>query len=421
MIELFRDVRRDLVAPIRAGAVAAAGGRSGPRRALVVVQVALAAALLVGAGLLLRSLGEIHREEAGYRIAGVHLLSLYFPDEPGSAPGKAELRLRRYDALVEEIRALPGVTAAGLTARPPLFGGAFGESLEVAGRGGEEDLHTNLVDAAYLETLGVPIVEGRGLERRDRRGAPGAVVVNRTLAESVWPGESAVGKAFVLPSSSRPEERGQRFEVVGVVADHRYSKLTDPPGPLVYFPLAQRPRDRVTVLLRAEVPTEALAPPLRDLLRREHPALSVIDLVPLEEQVRRSLFEERLHSTVAGAVGLLGLALAALGLASLMAFAVGRRRREIGVRMAVGAAPADAVRLVLRQAAGLVGAGLALGLLAALTLGRLLAGMLHGVESHDPVSFAAVAAALGAAGLAAAWLPARSAARIDPAAVLRSE
>lgn len=414
-------LRRDLVAPIRAGAVAAGGGRSGPRRALVVVQVALAAALLVGAGLLVRSLAAIHQEDVGYRIAGVHLLSLYFPDEPGSAPGKAELRLRRYDALAEEIRALPGVTAAALTARPPLFGGAFGESLEVAGRGEEEGLHTNLVDADYLETLGVPIVEGRGLGRGDRRGAPGAVVVNRTLADSLWPGQSALGKAFLLPSSSRPEERGQRFEVVGVMADHRYSKLTDPPGPLVYFPLAQRPRDRVTVLLRSEAPGNALATALRDLLRREHPALSVIDLVPLEEQVRRSLFEERLNSTVAGAVGLLGVALAALGLASLMAFAVRGRRREIGVRMAVGAAPADAVRLVLRQSAGLVGAGLVLGLLAALALGRLLAGMLYGVPPHDPLSLAAAAGFLGAAGLAAAWLPARSAARVDPAAVLRGE
>ena len=411
-------LRRDLVAPLRAGA-AASGGRSGPRRALVVVQVALAAALLAGAGLLVRSLLAIQKEEVGYRIAGVHLLSLYFPDETGTT----EDRLRRFDELLEQIRGLPGVAGAGLTARPPLFGGSYGEVLEVADRGEQQAFHINLVDSAYLETLGVPILEGRGLDRRDRRGAPGAAVVNRTLAESVWPGESALGKAFVLPSSSRPEERGQRFEVVGVVADHRYGGIGDPPDSLVYFPLAQRPRDRVTVFLRAEAPaaSAALGPALRDLLRREHPGLSIIDLVPLEEQVRRSLFEQRLQTAVAATVGLLGLALAALGLAGLMSFAVRRRRREIGVRMAVGASSADAVALVLREAGGLVAAGLALGLLAALAVGRLLAGMLFGVAPHDLGSLAAVAAILGAAGLAAAWLPARSAARVDPATVLRSE
>lgn len=407
---------RDLVAPLRSQAAGSAG-RSGPRRALVVVQVALAAALLAGAGLLGRSLLATQHEDVGYPIGGAHLLALYFPDEPGSA----EERLLEYDALLDEIRALPGVTAAALTARPPLFGGSFGERLRVADRGEEMGSHTNLVGPDYLETLGVAIVEGRGLERRDRRGAPGAVVVNRTLAEAVWPGTSAVGKAFILPSSSRPEEQGQRFEVVGVVADHRYGRVSSPPGPLVYFPLAQRPRDRVTVLLRASAPAEALGPAVRELVHRKHPGLSVIDLLPLEEQVRRSLFEERLHTSVAAVVGLLGLVFAALGLGSLMAFAVRRRRKEIGVRMAVGAAPGDAVALVLGQAAKLIAAGLVLGVLAALALGRLLAGMLYGVEPHDPASLAVVVTILSAAGLAAAWLPARSAARVDPAAVLRSE
>lgn len=410
-------LRRDLVTPLHAGTPAASGGRSGPRRLLVVAQVALAATLLLGAGLLTRSLREIHRQDVGYKISGAYLLSLYFADEPRDVQD----RMRGYDELVEELRSLPGVSGAGLTARPPLFGGAFGESLVVADRGEEEALNTNLVDTGYLDALGVPILEGRGFDRRDRRGAPGAVVVNQTLAASLWPGQSALGKALVLPRSSRPDESGQRFEVVGVVADHRYSRLDDPPGRLVYFSLAQRPRDRVTVLLRSDAPLGALGPAVRDLLRREHPALSVIDLVPLDEQVARSLFEERINTSVAAAVGLLGLFLGALGLASLMAFAVRRRRQEIGVRMAVGASASDAVALVLRQAAGLVGAGLVLGLLAGLALSRFLAGMLYGVAPYDPVSLAAVAVALAVAGLAAAWLPARSAARVDPATVLRAE
>jgi putative ABC transport system permease protein len=414
-------LRRDLVAPLKSDAAGGVGGgRSGPRRALVVLQVALAVALLLGAGLLVRSLWSLGRVDLGFDPENLFLASVYVPDEGADFASTGG----RYRELAERARSLPGVAGAGLTARPPLFGGSFGEPLLVPDRPGDGepvDLHTNLVSPGYFETLGVPLVDGRDFTDRDREGAPNAVVVNETAAERLWPGRSPLGREVVIAGSGRAEERGQRFQVVGVVADHRYGGPTVETGSLVYFPVAQRPRARLTVMLRSERPAAWLGASFRSLLEVDFPDLALIELAPLGDQLRRSLFEERLNTRVATAVGLLALLLAGLGLASLMAFQVARRRREIAVRMAVGAAPADAVALVLRHTGVLVGLGLALGLAAAAGLARLLQSMLYGIAPYDPLTAAGVLAALAATALAATWLPARRAARVDPAATLKGD
>lgn len=414
-------LRRDLVAPLKSDAAGgAAGGSSGPRRALVVLQVALACALLLGAGLLVRSLWGLGRIDLGFDPDGLFLASVYVPDEGADFASTGG----RYRELAERARALPGVSAAGLAARPPLFGGSFEEPLRVSDRPGDGEpvsLHTNLVGPGYFASLGVPVVQGRGFAERDRQGAPHVVVVNETAARRLWPERSPLGKEVVIARSSRAEERGQRFEVVGVVADHRYGGPTVDIGSLVYFPVAQRPRARLTLMVRCERPAGWLGTSIRQLLQADFPDLALIELAPLDDQFGRSLFEERINTGVATAVGVLALLLAGLGLASLMAFQVSRRRREIAVRMAVGAAPADAVTLVVRQTAILVGAGLAVGLAGAAGLVRLLGGMLYGIAPYDPLAVAAVLVALAATALAAAWLPARNAARVDPATSLRAD
>lgn len=424
-------LRRDVISPLRSDSAGSLGGASGPRRALVVAQVAIAAALLVGAGLLVRSFREIGAVDLGFEPRGLFLATVYVPERP-EAP---EAAVERFDRLVERTAALPGVTAVGLTMRPPLFGGAFQEGISVAG-GEERPAHTNLVGPGYFESLGVPVVRGRAFTDRDR-GRPqsdwdavaddagaqalGVAVVNETAARKLWPDEEPLGQIVTVESTPRPVDVGRRFEVVGVVADHRYGGPVAEPGALVYFPLAQRPRKRPTVMIRSARPEALLGDELRTMLAAEMPELAVIELATLDDQLRRSLFEERLNTSVGSAIGLLGLGVAALGLGSLMAFSVSRRRREIAVRMAVGASPRDAVALMLRQAGRLVALGSVAGIALALALGQVLAGLLFGVSPRDPATVAVVVAVLGAAGLAATWLPARRAAQVDPATALKGE
>lgn len=424
-------LRRDLAGPLRSDTTGSIGERSGPRRALVVAQVALAVALLVGAGLLVRSFREIGAVDLGFDERGLFLATVYMPERPEDP----ETEVRRFDDLLERTRALPGVTAASLTMRPPLFGGSFQEGISTGG-GEERPVHTNLVSPGYFETLGVSVVRGRAFDARDRERpesaweaveqdsgaqALGVAVVNETAARKLWPDEEPLGQIVTLESTSRPVDVGRRFEVVGVVADHRYGGPVVEPGALVYFSLAQRPRKRPTVMLRSARPDALLGDELRTMLSAETPDLAVIELATLEDQLHRSLFEERLNTSVASAIGLLGLGVAAVGLGSLMAFSVSRRRREIAIRMAVGASPRDAVSLVLRQAGRLVVLGALAGIALALVLGQLLAGLLFGVSPRDPATVTVVLAVLAAAGLAATWLPARRAARVDPATALRGD
>lgn len=424
-------LRRDILGSLRSDLAGSVGGASGPRRALVVAQVAIAAALLVGAGLLVRSFREIGAVDLGFDERGLFLATVYMPERPEDP----DAEVRRFDDLLERTRALPGVTAASLTMRPPLFGGAFQEGISIGG-GEERPMHTSLVSPGYFETLGVPVVRGRAFDERDRERpessweaveedaaarALGVAVVNETAARKLWPDEEPLGQIVTLESTSRPVDVGRRFEVVGVVADHRYGGPVVEPGALVYFPLAQRPRKRPTVMIRSARPEALLGDELRTMFAAEMPELAVIELATLDDQLRRSLFEERLNTSVGSAVGLLGLGVAALGLGSLMAFSVSRRRREIAVRMAVGASPRDAVSLVLRQAGRLVVLGTVAGIALALALGQVLAGLLFGVSPRDPVTVTVVVAVLGATGLAATWLPARRAARIDPATALQGD
>ena len=249
----------------------------------------------------------------------------------------------------------------------------------------------------------------------------GVAVVNETAARNLWPGAEAIGQIVTLEEVRRPVDRGRRFRVVGVVADHRYGGPKIEPGSLVYFPLAQRPRKRPTLMIRSERPDALLGDEIRSLLAAEMPDLAIIELASMDDQLGRSLYEERLNTHVGTAIGLLGLSVAALGLGSLMAFSVRRRRREIAVRMAVGAAPGDAAALVIRQAGGLVALGAIVGVALALGLGKILAGLLFGVSPRDPITLAAVLVLLTASALLATWLPARRASRIDPATALKSE
>jgi hypothetical protein len=249
-------------------------------------------------------------------------------------------------------------------------------------------------------------------------------IVNQALAAALWPGQNALGRRLLLPKEpGGPGAGNLSAEVIGVVADTRAVKLWEHPAPLLYLPLAQNPHRLMTLLVRPAGTAEpaGLEPALRRELRRTYPELAVVDVVPFALHLERSLWNQRMNSQFLAVFGALGLALAGLGLGSAMSFSVSRRKREIGVRMALGSTPGGVQSLVLRRALTQVAAGVVLGLAATLAFIRLLAGLIEGTETTaDPRALAGAVLVLFAVGLAATWAPARRAARIDPCDAFRS-
>ena len=259
----------------------------------------------------------------------------------------------------------------------------------------------------------IPILRGRGFGTEDVPGAPAAAVVNETFVRKFWPGRDPIGQTLTRDDGT--------FTVVGVARDGKYRRPWEEPRPYLYTASRQDGRRREILLVRSSGSAETLAPALAAEIRRMDPALPLAAVISVREHIGFSLLPQRLAAGVAGALGALGLALSAIGLAGLVAYSVSRRTREIGVRMALGAAPADVLRLEMRRAAGVAALGLAFGTAAALLATRLIRGLLFGVGAMDPLTFVAVLGLLGVTTLLASYLPARRAARISPTEALRND
>lgn len=429
-IPALRLFRGNLHGYFRQDARTGSAGRraTAARDLLVGVQVAGAAILLVGAGLLLASFVELLAVDPGFRSEGVATATVSLP-ESRYAEDAARLAFAR--ELVAEARALPGVeSAAAATAIP--FGGSFSANvISVEGyvrRPGESLLapFQTLVTSDYFETLGIPLLEGRTFDERDREGSLPVVVVDRWLAERYWPGESALGKRIALGAPDLDEEP-RWMTVVGVVGEVRMATLGagDQHGAF-YMPHGQLPGFSRALTLVARVGPEggdptALTEPVRRVVQRIDPALPIFDAATLEERVGRSLIARRAALVLAVVFGAVALFLAAVGLYGVLAYSVARRTRELGIRVVLGSTARGLLGLVLGRSARVTGIGLAAGLAGAFLLTRWMAGLLYGVEAADPRIYAAVALVLAAVALAASLAPARRATRVDPAVVLTSE
>jgi predicted permease len=274
----------------------------------------------------------------------------------------------------------------------------------------------SVVAPGYFRTLGLPL-KGRDFTRADDERAPNVAVVNETLAKRLWPGRSAIGERLRLPL----REPGPLYEVVGVVSDGKYVSLTEAQHPFIYLPLAQMFRPRLTLHVRTTAAPAAFAAQVRDAVREVSPGLPTYNPATLADYMARSLARERTTARLLAAFSGLALAIAAVGIYGMLAYAVARRTRELGVRMALGARPADLVWMVARQGAVLIGTGVLCGVVAALVLTRLVKAYLFGVTPTDPLAFAAAVALLAVVALVATVIPARRATRIDPLLALRSE
>ncbi|HEV3469188.1 MAG TPA: ABC transporter permease [Pyrinomonadaceae bacterium] len=411
--------RLDIVTALKSeDALGHAGARrSRLRAAFVAAQVALSAVLLVGAGLFIRSLQSAHSIDPGFRVeraltVPVNLGLLRY--EEGEGRGF-------YRELLARVGALAGVESASLVRFPPLGfsyaqGQVFAEGREL--RPGEEGTTVgfNVVGPGYLRTMGTPLLRGREFAEADRAGAPGVAVVSEALADALWPGQDALGKRLSFEGT-----RGPFLEVVGVARDVKYRSLGDAARPYLYLPVLQSYEPRMTLVVRTEGEPQALAGAVREQVRALDANLPVADVRTLGEQLALSLLPSRAAAWTLGGFGLLALALAAIGIYGVVSYAVAQRTREIGVRVALGAQRRDVLRLVMGEGMLVVGLGVAAGLLLSLAATRVVAGFLYGVGATDPLTFAGVPLLLGAIALAAGYLPARRAAKVDPAVALRHE
>jgi predicted permease len=400
------------------------------RSVLIVAQVALSLVLLIGAGLFLRSLWQAQRTELGFD-----------PDHVLTMP--LNINLLRYTKaqgqdfyrqVIERVEALPGVQSATLSRTPPLSGASRQSSVTFEGRGGADhssnaesssggnaDVSSNetlssSIGLRYFETLKIPLLRGRDFTTQDREGAPGVVVVNETFAARYFNGEDPVGRRISLGG-----DKGPWLEIVGLVRDGKYITVGEARAPFVYQPVAQRHESGMSLLVRTKGDPAATLPAVRGEVQKLERNLPLTQARTMNDLLAMSLFGARAGAILLGCFGLLALLLATVGLYGVMSYSVSRRTREIGIRMALGAQGGTVLRLVLREGMTLVGFGVALGLVAALALTRLLASFLYGVSPTDPVSFIVIALLLSAVALVASLLPARRAAKVDPMIALRYE
>ncbi len=411
-----------LAPALRSGARAAAargglGAGARLRRALVVVQVALATVLLIGGGLLARSFAELMQVDPGFRTDGLLTQQIFLP--PGGYPEMGDVR-SFVERLEQSVQRLPGVVEAGVVNSLPLTGADGDQGFLIQGRQraqGERPpvAWTRLVSSGYLRAAQPPLVAGRLLAASDGAEAPPVALVNEAAARRYWPDGDALG-ARILLSRSGPE-----IEVVGILGDARQFGIAEPDRPALYLPFAQQPGRFMSVVLRSEGPPEAQAPHVAAVVAALDPTLAVSGVSTMRELVRQSVSVPRLLRTVLVGFAAVAMLLAAMGIYGIMAFTVRRSQSELGLRMALGASPGQVLGRVLASGAALAGVGLLLGLLVALGSARLLASQLFAVSPYDALTFAGVIATLLAAALLATLLPALRAMRVDPQSALRQE
>ncbi|RKH60326.1 ABC transporter permease [Corallococcus interemptor] len=419
LVPALQASRVDLHAAMREGARATGSHRTGRlRAALVVAQVSLALVLLVGAGLFVKSFLALQRVDAGFESEGVLTGALALPKVQYPDPAKQAAFLQ---ALLPRLQALPGVESAGLTNLLPL-GGSADRSFDIDGRPRQPGEQWKAVEfraatPGYLNALRVHLRQGRLLEDRDGPDAPWAVVINRSFADLFWPKGDALGQRLKLHGQDM-----QWTTVVGVVDDLREWGLDVPSRPAAYYSLSQLPDVSMGLAVRVKSgEPEAVRAQVEAEVRAVDADLPLFDVSPLTRRMDQSTGPRRLSALVMGLFAGVALLLAALGLSGVIAFSVSQRTRELGIRMALGAARGDVLRLVLAQGLRLSLMGVAVGLCLSLALARLLGSLLYGVSAGDPWTFGGVALLLTGVALAASWLPARRATRVDPIIALRAD
>jgi predicted permease len=427
LVPALAAARRDPGRDLRQGAAGALGSpvrggrrRFGLRGGLVAAEVAVTLVLVVGAGLLFRSLAELQAVDRGIEAEGLLVFEYSLP----RTSRWAEDPVAFHQEYLERLRALPGVASASLGCAAPLGGHCMITLVREAGgtlypEGSRPEIGVDFVDPAYFETLGVPLLGGRGFGPQDRPGSPPVVVLNETAARRLFPGGEALGRRIAMGVGLTPEG-SEGAEVVGIVGDVLYDTPEKGVMAEAYLSVHQE-EGGSTVFLRAEGEPLALLAPARAILSQLDPDVPLSGARTLGDLEARATADTRVLGGLLAVFAGLALLLAATGVWAVVAHTVAGRTRELGLRMALGAVPGSVVALVVRQGVGPAVSGVALGAALAWAGGRALQGLLFEVSPTDPATIAGAALFLLAVAAVAAWLPGRRASRIDPMAALRAE
>ena len=400
----------------------------GLRNLLVITQVALSVVLLITAGLFLRSLREAQTIDPGFDAEKIVTLPLNINLLRYTRAQGREF----YRQVVERMEAIPGVESASLARIAAVSGGSSVRSLLIEGRAGSgnqfrsdgagaatgdaESVSSNVIGPRYFQTMGIGLMQGRDFNAQDTEDHPRVVIVNEAFVRKHFPSEDPVGRRL---SFAGPE--GPWREIVGVVRTSKYYSLGEAPTPVAYLPLQQNHETGMVLHVRAAVDPSTIAGTIRNETQALEKNLPIGNTELMSERVSNSLYAARMGAILLGVFGGLALLLASIGLYGVMAFAVARRTRELGIRVALGARPGDVFKMVLRQGMTLVIVGLAVGLSAAMMVTRLLASFLYGVSTTDALTFTAIPVLLTLVALLACYLPARRATKVEPLIALRYE
>lgn len=399
------------------------GGRGAraTRNALVVVQMALAVTLLVGAGLLIRSFQQVMDQDPGFQRDGLLTVRLDLPEAKYPEPAdQAQL----YERALAELRGVPGVGQAAYVSNLPFGQSNWTSSYQIEGREqapGEPSPHgyARVVDEDYFKAMGIPVLQGRGFQPTDTRDSGKVLVIDEVLARKYFPAGDALGKRIRRGGT---DEAPDFWTIVGVVGTIKSLNLTDEvTKESYYYSFRQYTVPTGFFVVRSALATGGLVQPVRDAILRADPEQPVYDIRTLDERIAISLEGRRAPMVLLALFSAVALVLAAIGIYGVLAFAVAQRTGELGVRMAIGAQRGDIVSMVLRQGARLVALGVGIGVVAALVGGRALSAQLYGVGATDPVTLVLVVGLLSAVALLACWLPARRAAGTDPMVALRHD
>ncbi|MEX2264825.1 MAG: ABC transporter permease [Bryobacteraceae bacterium] len=399
------------------------GAHDGVRRAIVIGEVSLSLVLVCGAGLLFRSLLNLQQLETGVRIENVITMSVDLPLHTYRAPERA---VHFYESVAERLQAAPGVAQAGFSTHLPLRWIGNGEGLQVVGVKEMVNVRFKRVDPGYFNTLGIPLLAGRGITRRDRAGAPGVVVINEALAArlaEVAGMKDPVGQAVRLhcPRYIAKGTSPADVEIVGIIRSERVAAPGVPDPPVVYVPLAQVPNPQVKLMVRTQAEPASVMPGIREAVRQIDPNLPLGEIATMQQVRERTLSGASRSAWLIGVFASVAALLAALGLYGVLSHSVTQQRREIGIRMALGARPRDVLSHVLRNALSMIAVGLALGMAGAFALTRVMKSLLFEVSPLDPLALTVACVSMMVVGLLAGFLPASRAARVDPVTTLRDE
>ncbi len=399
-----------------------AGGRTigasrekfGLRRALVVTQIALSLVLVAGALLFVGSLRNLLTLDAGFQQSGLLITDVDFSRLPIPKDQRQEYKRQ----IAERVRALPGVEDAATVDIVPISGNSWNQNIVIGGKSPGDSL-MNRVSDHYFRTMGTPLLAGRDFGPQDTASSPRVAIVNEAAARKYFSG-NAIGKTFhvgVYAGEPDPE-----FQIVGVVANAKYRDLREEFSPVTFFALAQdsHPDQETSVLIRSAAALQSLTAELKRSFAELNPEIT-ISFISFQGQIRDGLLRERLMATLSGFFGVLAGILAAIGIYGVIAYMVARRTNEIGVRMALGATPANVLAMILKEAGVLLAAGAAAGLLLATLGARTAKALLFGVAPDDPKSLLVAVAVLGVIAIAASYWPAHRAARLEPMKALREE